>query len=52
MARVPPPLRHLPVTVPGLWRKQLIDGAGHFVQQERPRIVNEILLEFLRNGRE
>jgi pimeloyl-ACP methyl ester carboxylesterase len=38
----------LPDSVPGLWRRQLIDGAGHFVQQERPQIVNEILLEFLR----
>jgi epoxide hydrolase A/B len=37
----------LPVTVPGLWRKMLIDGAGHFIQQERPQIVNEAIVEFL-----
>jgi len=37
----------LPVTVPGLKRSLLIDGAGHFIQQERPGIVNEALLEFL-----
>jgi pimeloyl-ACP methyl ester carboxylesterase len=38
----------LPVSVPGLRRMQLIDGAGHFIQQERPQIVNATLLEFLR----
>jgi non-specific protein-tyrosine kinase len=37
----------LPTTVPGLRRKLLIDGAGHFVQQERPQIVNEAILGFL-----
>jgi pimeloyl-ACP methyl ester carboxylesterase len=30
-----------------LRRKLLIDGAGHFIQQERPQIVNEAILEFL-----
>ena len=34
-------------TVPGLRRKLLIDGAGHFIQQERPQLVNEAILEFL-----
>jgi pimeloyl-ACP methyl ester carboxylesterase len=38
----------LPHTVPGLQRTLTIDGAGHFIQQERPRIVNEALIEFLR----
>jgi pimeloyl-ACP methyl ester carboxylesterase len=38
----------LPHTVPGLRRTLLIDGAGHFIQQERPQIVNEALIEFLR----
>ena len=37
----------LPTTVPGLRRKLLIEGAGHFIQQERPQIVNEAILEFL-----
>jgi len=37
----------LPVAVPGLKRKLLIDGAGHFIQQERPQIVNEAIVEFL-----
>jgi pimeloyl-ACP methyl ester carboxylesterase len=37
----------LPVTVPGLTRTLLIDGAGHFIQQERPQLVNEAIVEFL-----
>ncbi|MEP6884894.1 MAG: alpha/beta hydrolase [Gammaproteobacteria bacterium] len=37
----------LATTVPGLTRKLLIDGAGHFIQQERPQLVNEAILEFL-----
>jgi pimeloyl-ACP methyl ester carboxylesterase len=37
----------LAVAVPGLRRKLLIDGAGHFIQQERPQIVNAAILEFL-----
>jgi pimeloyl-ACP methyl ester carboxylesterase len=35
-------------TVPGLIGKQLLAGAGHWVQQERPRDVNDLLLAFLR----
>jgi pimeloyl-ACP methyl ester carboxylesterase len=38
----------LPHTVPGLRRTLTIDGAGHFIQQERPQMVNEALIEFLR----
>jgi pimeloyl-ACP methyl ester carboxylesterase len=26
----------------------LIDGAGHWVQQEQPEVVNRLLLDFLR----
>jgi pimeloyl-ACP methyl ester carboxylesterase len=40
-------VRALPDTVPGLARTLLIDGAGHFIQQERPRLVNEALVRFL-----
>jgi pimeloyl-ACP methyl ester carboxylesterase len=40
-------LQALETTVPGLRRKLLIDGAGHFIQQERPQLVNDALLEFL-----
>jgi pimeloyl-ACP methyl ester carboxylesterase len=40
-------LQVLETTVPGLRRKLIIDGAGHFVQQERPGLVNAAILEFL-----
>ncbi len=40
-------LQALATTVPGLTRRLLIDGAGHFIQQERPQLVNEAVLEFL-----
>ena len=43
----PAALKELSAAVPGLRGRVLIDGAGHFVQQERPRMVNEALLEFL-----
>jgi len=35
-------------TVPNLQRQLLLEGAGHFVQQERPHVVNETLIQFLR----
>jgi pimeloyl-ACP methyl ester carboxylesterase len=34
-------------TVPGLRKKVLLPGAGHWIQQERPAQVNRLLLEFL-----
>ena len=34
--------------VPNLWRKELIRGAGHWIQQERPAEVNALLIEFCR----
>jgi len=40
-------LQALAATVPGLRRKLIIDGAGHFIQQERPQLVNQAILEFL-----
>lgn len=33
-------------TVPNLRKKVLIPGAGHWIQQERPADVNQLLLEF------
>jgi pimeloyl-ACP methyl ester carboxylesterase len=41
-------LAALPKTVPGLTRSLIVEGAGHFIQQERPHIVNEALIDFLR----
>jgi pimeloyl-ACP methyl ester carboxylesterase len=38
----------MPESVPGLKRKVIIEGAGHWVQRERAAEVNSILLEFLR----
>jgi len=35
------------------WRKSsphLVDGAGHWVQQEQPERVSELLLQFLRDS--
>jgi pimeloyl-ACP methyl ester carboxylesterase len=34
-------------TAPGLRKKVLLPGAGHWIQQERPAQVNQLLLEFL-----
>lgn len=34
-------------TMPNLRKKVLLPGAGHWIQQERPAEVNELLLEFL-----
>ena len=35
------------LNVPKLWRKLVLPGAGHWVQQERPEEVNKTLAEFL-----
>jgi pimeloyl-ACP methyl ester carboxylesterase len=34
-------------TVPNLKKKILLPGAGHWIQQERPIEVNQLLIEFL-----
>jgi pimeloyl-ACP methyl ester carboxylesterase len=33
---------------PNLKKKLIIPGAGHWIQQERPKEVNEVLIEFLK----
>lgn len=33
--------------VAGDYREVMIDGAGHWLQQERPDEVNAVLIEFL-----
>jgi pimeloyl-ACP methyl ester carboxylesterase len=38
----------MPDWVPDLRRTVLLDGAGHWIQQERPAEVTAALLDFLR----
>ena len=37
-----------PKTLPGLRGSHIIDGAGHWVQQEAPAEVNKLLVDFLK----
>jgi len=39
----------LSTTVPGLKQKLLLEGAGHYIQQERPAQVTTALIDFLRS---
>ena len=36
-------------TMPGLRKKVLLSGAGHWIQQERPTEVNDLLIQFLKS---
>jgi pimeloyl-ACP methyl ester carboxylesterase len=36
-------------TMPGLRKKVLLSGAGHWIQQERPTEVNDLLIHFLKS---
>ncbi|MGW3691946.1 alpha/beta fold hydrolase [Streptomyces sp. NPDC005125] len=36
-----------PVTLPGLVSSHILDGCGHWIQQERPAEVNQILTDWL-----
>jgi pimeloyl-ACP methyl ester carboxylesterase len=36
-------------TMPGLRKKVLLSGAGHWIQQERPMEVNDLLIQFLKS---
>jgi pimeloyl-ACP methyl ester carboxylesterase len=40
-------IRAYPTTLPGLVSSHLLDGCGHWIQQERPEEVNEILTGWL-----
>ena len=44
-----PVFDNLESATPNLKKKILIPGAGHWVQQERPREVNDALIEFLKS---
>jgi epoxide hydrolase A/B len=39
----------LEANAPNLMKKVLLAGAGHWIQQERPAEVNQLLIEFLRS---
>lgn len=41
-------LEQMTRVVPGV-KKVMIDGAGHWIQQERPQEVNAAVLEFLKS---
>ena len=43
-----PAIERFPETLPGLTRSVILDGAGHWIQQERPEETNELLVAFLR----
>ena len=43
-----PAFDNLEASMPNLKQKVLIPGAGHWVQQERPKEVNDLLIRFLR----
>jgi pimeloyl-ACP methyl ester carboxylesterase len=47
VAMYQPAFEGLEQTMPGLGKKVLLPGAGHWIQQERPAEVNELLLQFL-----
>ena len=42
-----PSIERFPDTLPRLHRSVILDGCGHWTQQERPAEVNEALLDFL-----
>lgn len=43
-----PAIARFPETLPRLTKSVILDGAGHWTQQERPEEVNALLLEFLK----
>ena len=40
---------NLEKNMPNLRQKVLIPGAGHWIQQERPQQVNDLIIEFLKS---
>ena len=41
-------IARFPQTLPGLRGSHILDGAGHWVQQERADAVNRLLIDFLK----
>jgi len=48
VAMMGPAIDNQEKTMPNLRKKVLIPGAGHWVQQERPREVNDLMIQFLK----
>jgi len=46
---IPGGYEHVGMFTPNLKKKVIIPGAGHWIQQERPKEINELLIEFLQN---
>ena len=44
-----PSIERFPETLPKLYKSEIIDGAGHWIQQEAAPRTNELLIEFLRS---
>ena len=42
-----PNIEKFPQTLPRLWKSEILDGSGHWIQQERAEQINELLLGFL-----
>ncbi|MEU9481566.1 alpha/beta hydrolase [Streptomyces sp. NPDC048191] len=47
LAWLAPAVEAYPETLPGLLGSHILDGCGHFVQQERPEETNRILVDWL-----
>lgn len=45
-------IERFPETLPNLYASHVLDGCGHWTQQERPADVNRILIEFLESTRD
>jgi pimeloyl-ACP methyl ester carboxylesterase len=43
-----PAIARFPETLPKLYKSEIIEGAGHWIQQEAAPRTNELLIEFLR----
>jgi pimeloyl-ACP methyl ester carboxylesterase len=46
---IPGRYEHVGMFMTNLKKKVIIPGAGHWIQQERPKEINELLIEFLQN---
>jgi pimeloyl-ACP methyl ester carboxylesterase len=42
-------INQLEVTMPNLRKQVLLPNTGHWIQQEQPTAVNQLLIEFLKS---